>query len=191
MSYMFTALVYKNGQFDEQAIGKAIQETEANFPTPHPHLQESYVKVAVTADVSAIFYLVGGYRRSECYSRQREFFQEDAFPYLVDKIMKARHTSYRFFFHLYNDMLGDIVTGKYTARGFDERHSFEGGNEVHRFYTDDAGVTQTDYSVDAASPFFHVEEYLADELGISQQDIIAAFHKISEGTVLWEFTGNN
>ena len=45
MSYMFTAILYKNGQFDEQAVGQAIQETEAKFPIPHPHLQESYVKV--------------------------------------------------------------------------------------------------------------------------------------------------
>ncbi len=191
MSYMFTAIVYKNGQFDEQAVGQAIQETEAKFPTPHPHLQESYVKVAVTANVSAIFYLVGGYRRSACYSRQRDFFQEDGFPYLVDKAMKASHASYRFFAHLYNDMFGDIITGKYTEHGFDERHSFEGGNEVHHFFTDEAGVTQSNYSVDPTSPVFHVDAYLADELGISQQDMIAAFHRIPEGAVLRKFTGNS
>lgn len=189
MSYMFTALVYQNGQFDEQAVHQAIQETEATFPTPHPHLQERYVKVAVHPDVTAIFYLVEGYRRSECYSRQREFFQEDGFPYLVDKAMKASHSSYRFFFHLYNDMFGDIVTGKYTERGFDERHSFDGGKEVHHFYTDAAGVTQSNYAVDPASPVSHVDRYLTEELGIGEQDMIAAFHRIQEGTILWEFTG--
>lgn len=70
---------------------------------------------------------------------------------------------------------------------FDERHGFNGGKEVHHIYTDAAGVTQSNYAVDPASPVFHIDKYLTEELGIGEQDMIASFHRIPEGTVLWEF----
>lgn len=194
MKTCFVALIFLNSHFQESFIRDAIRKTEATFPVPHPFKREVYTKVALSATISVVFYeveQVNG-QKSNC-DVAIEFFREDNFLSILQKSASEKRSSFAFYACMYDTDDNFLITSKYTQQGFDERQSIRG--DVTRIFTQaDGSVTMEDHDAQdhAAMRFRLVDNYLNEEIGVTLNDLTAAWQKRqTAGTVLWEWKPEN
>lgn len=182
MSYFITAIIYSNKEFQEDAFYEALKEIKVQ-----PHPIEKFTKIAINTDVSAIYYQVAGYKtKSECFSMQCELFREDAFPDIIDQILKKKGIKYCFYSHLYCDMDGFLENTKYTERGFEIWQRMD-GEAMHLFKEGDEPVQTEILNLKKESDENSLDK-IFDELRISEEIVIQAFHRLAqEGVILAEF----
>jgi hypothetical protein len=186
MSYFITSIIYFNKEFKEEAFYEALKQVE-EFPVPHPNPIEKFTKIPLNSDITAIYYQVGGYNtKSKCFSMQCELFREDGFPDMINQILKDKGIKYRFYSHLYCEMDGFLENTKYTERGFEIWQRMDG--EAMHFFKEEDKPVQTEILNLKKEADENSLDSIFDELGITEEDMIQAFHRLEkEGVILAEF----
>lgn len=103
-----------------------------------------------------------------------------------NKEFKEEGTKYRFYSHLYCDVDGFLDNTKYTDRGFEIWQRMEG--EAMYFFKEGDTPVQTEILNLKKEADKNSLDTIFDELGITEEDMIQAFHRLEkEGVILAEF----
>lgn len=165
MSYLLTALIYKESEFDKQWIADAYEK--CNLEDGDADLKKEFRRVHLKDDIHIVYFFIQGLEtKTQAFNAQADFLFESGFLGKLFEVAKKSKKSFRYFFLKYNDMSGPIRCGTVLVNDDSEARWLEG--ETGSIYIEKKGkmVKQVEKEIDFDdAPFLDEDGELKDEDG--------------------------